>query len=67
MIKYIVRRSKGKSWAVDELTYFGDHFIYSNRWYFDTEEKARKFCDIKGEMNYDKTKERNNQKEDHKD
>lgn len=49
-IKYNVRKSRGKSWVVDELYFWGGDYyiIVQNSRYFDTEEKARAFKKLRG-------------------
>ena len=42
-IQYIVRHSRGKSWAVDEWEQWGHIKCKIDTWYFPTEEEARDF------------------------
>lgn len=47
-IEYVVRRSRGKTWAVDKIVQSSEHYRYvSNRQYFETEEEAKKFKERK--------------------
>ena len=50
-IKYVVRHSRGKTWAVDELHILGGGLYTKQRIrYFKTEEKAREFKQRKDEV-----------------
>ena len=47
-IIYIVRHSRGMSWAVDEWERFGHFKVKNKTWYFPTEQEARDFKKKKG-------------------
>lgn len=42
-IRYSVRHSNGKSWAVDEWEHFGQYMCKNRTWYFPSEQEARDF------------------------
>lgn len=46
-IKYTVRHSNGKSWAVDEWEHFGHLMCKNNTWYFPIREEAQAFKEKK--------------------
>ena len=41
--RYIIRHSRGKSWAVDEWEKWGQLKCKNRTWYFPTEEEAENF------------------------
>ena len=50
-IKYVVRHSRGKTWAVDELHILGrGYYTKQNTRYFKTEQKAIEFKQRKDEV-----------------